>query len=684
MSTDFEPVEDFSDWYTTSRVDHKGCLDPKGFSDKARRIVHGYRNYKSEGDARTKDYWKYEKQAAAEVISKKPDLPNISSGENAGFVRRIARNVVQHTPNVFIENIFDDQAVPGILARYLLKSKIIGDDEYSNNMQQHLITTARRGFTIGYDCVIPVLNQDSTGSWYMQYDSIHYRDVYPEPGAKDIRRAMDVYVRRYLTKGEVIQMIRQQPAGWDVTALRRLLTTPPVQKREKDYESRKHGAAPGTYEIITWYNSFGDHFLTFAESSNLLLRIEKNKHPNKEHPVMFFIPERDDQQSYGKSILSLTYGRQEFQDLFMNGAMKMFYRNINPPIIGYGTVNAMPNLSPGKYTEISNPNAKVEPLEVNSQSLMMFGQISQNNAANMTQLIGAADQQMAAQSTGGMMSQTPQGVEAQQQMVDITTNNYQKSMEAFFSRYCSYALTIYFQELKNTKKLTPSAETRQALINAGMDPDEFLHEARTVSEPILDEDGNEIGTAETHIPADGTGLKDGQLAVDFSKMAVLYNVQCVPGSLIELEDEKQMRILQQIFVPLSQSMPAIAQAGDPEALSNASAALQYIVKKTIELSGSHHSSELASLWTGETEYRRNSDTRIEALESALGGTSADYAEESEASASVLQQMQQQMSTLTEAVTALMSAVAPTSASLPQGGTGGQSDGTGAPVPENGA
>ena len=74
----------------------------------------------------------------------------------------------------------------------------------------------------------------------------------------------------------------------------------------------------------------------------------------------FLVLEKDSQQPLGKSQVELLVGRQDFQDLMLGGAMKLWYRNINPSIIGYGTVNAIPNLSPGKYTQISNPNAKVE------------------------------------------------------------------------------------------------------------------------------------------------------------------------------------------------------------------------------------------------------------------------------------------------------------------------------------
>jgi hypothetical protein len=358
--------------------------------------------------------------------------------------------------------------------------------------------------------------------------------------------------------------------------------------------------------------------------------------------------------------------------------MKLWWRNINPPIIGYGTVNAIPNLSPGKYTQISNPNAKVEAFEVNTNALMMFGQTSQQNAANMVQLLGAADQQMAAQNTGGMMSQTPQGVEAQQQMVDITTNNYQKAMENFFSKYCSYALTIYFQELKGVKTVTPSADARKELIDTGMNPEIFIHEEWT--EVVEDEDpitGETVKRKVTH-PSDGSGLKDGTIKVDFSEMATLYHVQCVPGSLTELEDEKQIRILNELFIPLSQAMPAIANSGDQEAMKKATSAMMYIVQKQMELSGSSHSTELAQLFKeGPTPESEARDKKVSDLELALGGAYSELAESADFEAGAALQMRADLNLVMQNQAKLLAA-------LGLGEGGGQPAASGPMGPAQGA
>jgi hypothetical protein len=617
------PITAFEDWYVDYKVDPRdGCLDVRNISPFGMQLWNQFTRYKTEMDRRVESYHKLEKLADGAVISPKPDLPNISSGETAGLVRRIARNLVQNTPNVEVISKFDDDSAQGIFARHILTSKIIGSDEYSNDMQQNLFASTKTALTLGFDTVIPALLQDSAGSWYMKYDAIHYRDVFPEPGAKDIRQAEMVFVRRYLTKGEVHALIRDETPGWDTAALKGMMKAAPYGRAREsvDYQNRKFGVVPEGYEIITFYSSSGSPFLTFCASTKYLLRIERNKHPYKQHPVHFLVLEKDSQQPLGKSQVELLIGRQDFQDLMLNGAMKLWYRNINPSILGYGTTNAIPNLSPGKYTQISNPNARIEPFEVNTQTLMQYGSISQQNLGSMVNLIGSADQQMATQAGGGM-SATPQGVEAQQAMVDITTNNYQKAIESFFSHYCSYALTLYFHELKAVKKVAPTAEARAKLLRGGL-PTEKLND-------------------------------DGTLDIDFEELAVEYWVRAVPGSLVEMEDEKQLRILNQLFVPLSQAMPALAASGDQQMIQQAAKAMQYIVRKQIELSGASSAYDIGLAFTGDVEELDERDRKIAALEEQVNSSGIGMGELMAMNENALAQLQSQVSMLREAQELMM-------------------------------
>lgn len=628
-------VKVFEDWYDKMEVDPRtGALGRYAIAPCAERTYREYEKFKREMDSRTKDFWKLDTLAAGEVLTKREDLSNVSSGDVAGMVRRTSRNIVQNTPNVEVISEFDDDSVEGIFTRHMLLSKIIGTDTYSNDMQQNLFASTMGAFTRGFDCAIPVLLQDAQGGWFIKYDSIHYKDVFPEDGAKDVRQAHKVFVRRYLTRADVHALVKDETAGWNIPALQTMVqSAAPNRKHESaSHEQKKQGQLPEGYEIVTLYTDSGDPFLTFDVRHKLLLRIEENLHPKKWHPVHFLVLEKDDQQPLGKSMVELLLGRQEFQDLLLNGAMKMWYWGINPTLIGRG-VNTTPMLAPGKFINLSNPNAVIEPMEVSTQTLQSFGIISQQNQGAMILTAGAADQQMAA-GAGNGMSATPQGVEAQTAMVDITTNNYQKAVENFFSHYCSYALCIYFQELKSLKKVTPNAEARLKLLKAGLKPELINKDTRAIE-------------------------------MDFSKLAVEYFVRCVPGSLTELEDEKQVRVLQEMLVPLSQSMGAIAALQDPDMTKAATQTVQYILGQLIKLSGSADAKAISDIWKGkDVTVISERDRKIEALETGTEETVEVLTENSAITAQAVQGLQSQVTALTDTMQALISQLNPQSEQRP--------------------
>ena len=651
------PVTGTDDWYIERQLNDRGELTVARLTDKARYVEQEYRRFKSEMERRMHGMEDLEKLANNEVTNVRPDRPNISSGELAGIILRLTRNVVQNAPNVNVISTLDAKSLGGVIAEYILRSKILHYDTYTNDLRTRLQATVKDGLTVGFDCVVPILVRKPNSEWWIEYDSIHYRDVFPEPGAKDVREASWVFVRRYLTKGDVKELIRNETRGWDIPALRTLLTPnwmhiPSRQAESNSRQDTRKGVYAEGFEIVTLYSDTGDPFLTFDPRTMNLLRIEKNLHPGKEHPVFFFIPEWDSKHPLGKSLAERLRGRQDFQDMFFNGAAKLWELSIDPPIMAYGAPRAILNLGPGKANRIDNPNARIEAFDFSTQGLMQYLQISEGNLGSMVNISGAADQQMATQAGNGM-SATPQGVDAQMALVDITTNDYQKSLEQFVNQYASYALTIWFQEMKGMKKVKPSADSRVKMINAGW-------------VETTDEDGNLV---RTNVVEEAL-RDDGSIEVDFADLAIEYYVQCIPGSMTELEDEKQVRILREMFIPLSQAMPAVAQTGDEQLIRNSAATMQYIIQKVLELSGSAFSEDLATLLaTGDAGAVNESRERIDAVEQELGGATRGVIEALGQTNTVIAAMHKQIQELAAAQETLMSqlgASKPASSDLEEG------------------
>ena len=140
---------------------------------------------------------------------------------------------------------------------------------------------------------------------------------------------------------------------------------------------------------------------------------------------------------------------------------------------------------------------------------------------------------------------------------------------------------------------------------------------------------------------------DGTLDMDFEKMAIEYWVRAVPGSLVEVEDEKQLRILNQMFIPLSQAMPALAAAQDQQMLASAAKAMQYIIKKQIELSGSSSAKDIGLLVQGDIQQVDERDQKILDLESEVHSVEGGIGEILEMNDSALRQLQAQIGMIRE-------------------------------------
>ena len=144
------------------------------------------------------------------------------------------------------------------------------------------------------------------------------------------------------------------------------------------------------------------------------------------------------------------------------------------------------------------------------------------------------------------------------------------------------------------------------------------------------------------------------MKIDFEELAVDYCVRAVPGSLVELEDEKQLRILNSLFVPLSQAMPALGAMQDPGPIQRAAQAMQYIIEKQIELSGSNRSGDLKSIMqSGRTEQFNEYEQRASAFEQNIGGTLVEATAFQEQAVEAIVSLQEQMKLQAEAMAAMM-------------------------------
>jgi hypothetical protein len=120
-----------------------------------------------------------------------------------------------------------------------------------------------------------------------------------------------------------------------------------------------------------------------------------------------------------------------------------------------------------------------------------------------------------------------------------------------------------------------------------------------------------------------------------------------------MEDEKQLRILNELFVPLSQAMPALAAAQDPRMLQQAAKAMQYIIGKQIELSGSASAKDIGLQWEGDVEAVDERDQRIAVVEENMLAATTGNDELMAMTEAALTMLQEQMTMMRESQQLIM-------------------------------
>lgn len=91
MAVDGKDAQDF--WYDAPI---RGLIEHREVSDEAFKLVETYHDFRREMIRVTTGFENLAKHVNAEVVRIEQDLPNISSAETAGLIRRLARNIVQN------------------------------------------------------------------------------------------------------------------------------------------------------------------------------------------------------------------------------------------------------------------------------------------------------------------------------------------------------------------------------------------------------------------------------------------------------------------------------------------------------------------------------------------------------------------------------------------------------------
>ena len=492
----------------------------------------------------------------------------ISEGSVQALKRKVIAQTLQRVPDGELITQFDKNSIEHVLTEFLFKNKVITSEFAGKDMYKNLRRTFSSAFDYGFACVRTGFEKDGFGDVRISWKNIPYNLVFPEPDCDYIEEA-DWYIIEEMMSISAIEGLFDEndklvDSTWNEKSLRFL-------RQDKVYDGEEYGQGNRLQDdmkgvtkkesicLRTLYRKGDSEFVTYAPKFKIEIRRVKNYDPRKDVPVHFLILQPDCEFPLGVSSVMPLLSQQQFADAFMSCAYNQLLLATNPPMKVFGdmTQNDL-YMAPKVVIDMgTNPNNYIEPLKVETNTLMQYGSILENVSASMSRNLNISDQTIASDAHVSGWSKTNEGVQAQEQDKTITINIYQKSVETFFSEWANHAMRSYLSAMNGVKMITVDEETRRKIWDI---------EEASQEDPTADFKSIVVGN---------------QVQVDFSTLSYdMLDFQVRTGSLIQSRQDVQRKNIQEMLVPVSQMIGALSENNRPAFEDN----IMLMVQRLLELS----------------------------------------------------------------------------------------------------
>lgn len=480
-----------------------------------------------------------------------------SEGSTQAYKRKTRSQVIQRPPDGELITQFDKNDKRHIITdflfrQYILESNIPGKDRYKD-----IVKTFNVAYDYGFACVRSGFDKSAKGDIHVTYDLMEYQDIFPNPDCKSIEEAEWYIIREWISRSELEYLLTEDGNVKDPTynaETIKFLLGHQIKDGQDWYETniQDHSKGVGkveSVEIRTLYRRGDSEFVTYSPTAQAVLRTVKNYDPQKQIPLHFLILEPDSEYPLGASIIHYSLGEQQFLDAFMTSVYNNFLLAVNPPLKVYGNVTTKRlKMVPRAVWNIgTNPNAKIEPHNVETTTLTQYNSIREGGSANIARNLNIQDQTIASDAHVPGWSKTPQGVEAQQQDKTITVNQLQKRIEIFFSEWANHALRSYISSMSGKQWVTVDEETRRKIWD--IEEAEIKKIEREIQQGVV----NPLTVKSPRSIVNGDKIE-----IDFNELSYdMLNFKVRSGSLIQSRHEEQQKKLQDLIVPISQMLGAL-------------------------------------------------------------------------------------------------------------------------------
>jgi hypothetical protein len=406
--------------------------------------------------------------------------PKVTDGTTASVIEKTPRRILQQIPSGLVHSN-DDEWIDHV-ANFILKETIIPNANGQFTFLQKAQIAISKSLTYGAQpAYFPFVNRGK----YFGPDMVlpYIKDVFLEPGKVSDTDSNFILMRSWYQPRDIEAIIAREQklsskaadrgenyeSGWDLQALADIkdmmsqkddLSTTP---NERDKNNRNGGI-----EIIHCFQrGIGAKFYSIHMKTKKIVRTRVNKDPRGELPINYLYATADISNPLGRGFVEMVGAMQNLMD----SEVQMYQYNralmLNPPMVKRGNWNKnQAKLAPNVLVDLGNDASAIwEPVKIDSVALTQFSTNYSLMQSQMYQLLSAPVSNIPAQTGSTTQSKTPQGVQQQNQNLNVDDTFIRNQAEAWLGKSFATMVNIYFSERTGVDEIQLDQDTANDLRN---------------------------------------------------------------------------------------------------------------------------------------------------------------------------------------------------------------------------
>lgn len=398
--------------------------------------------------------------------------PYVGDTTIAGLVRAIPRASIQQLPIFGMQVNGTKNNIPAIVSTYLLRRYIFNENTFGKGLLSTLQIGGEQALTHGFAAFMA-----ATSSMYDDFGTtmrlIHYTDIAPEPGIQDANEAGHHYTTAHIVKSKLQRILRNAKNNpnttWNVPALEKLLESEPDSSYSSTDVSEARGSITtspsNAYDIVTRYETGkGGRFVTFSpQMPDEPLRVLETRSKFGYPRVLYLVIDPAPLTPFGVSRVRLASPHQNLMNAYLQNIAAMFLLNSAPPIFKRGRFTKPVQLKRNVVWEALDQNADVQLKELSNSSLQQFVTFAKYEAAQIQNIMGTPQGNVAGGDNAMGFSKTAPGVRMQEKSTDLSTNQITNILENFLRQYALVAIDTFISEQTGETDLIVDDECKDAI-----------------------------------------------------------------------------------------------------------------------------------------------------------------------------------------------------------------------------